>query len=191
MNTNDESYICDLRFWATSGITLCQTRVRVGWRQSLEPHCVSRSSGNCWHGIASTSILVPGRQALACKYVYLLPGMERVKILFLQYSLKPELTSSILWNHPDCSLKQWFLTWVRLNRMGSVSLCQAFGVRPTHGSFCELNRIYACFKEMIYPLITKGSVNAWIKYAGFSTFNKVKNHCSKSTLHCEILIDLI
>jgi len=29
MNTNDESYVCDLRFWATSGIPLCQTRVCV------------------------------------------------------------------------------------------------------------------------------------------------------------------
>jgi len=29
VNTNDESHVCDLRFWATSGIPLCQTRVRV------------------------------------------------------------------------------------------------------------------------------------------------------------------
>jgi len=43
MNTNDESYVCDLRFWTTSGILLCQTRVRVSWRQSLAPHCASRS----------------------------------------------------------------------------------------------------------------------------------------------------
>jgi len=59
MNTNDESYVCDLRFWATSGIPLCQTRVRVPWRQSLAPHCASRSSRS-------------GRQLLAwdCKYEY-------------------------------------------------------------------------------------------------------------------------
>jgi len=45
------------RFWATSGIPLCQTRVRVRWRQSLAPHCASRSSRS-------------GRQPLAwdCKY---------------------------------------------------------------------------------------------------------------------------
>jgi len=30
------------------------------------------------------------------------------------------------------------------------------------------------------PLITKVSVNTWIKLAGFSTFNKVKNHWSRS-----------
>jgi len=53
MNTIDESYVCDLRFWATSSILLCQTRVRVRWRQSLEPHCASRSSRS-------------GRQLLAC-----------------------------------------------------------------------------------------------------------------------------
>ena len=49
MNTNDESYVCDLRFWATSGIPLRQTRVRVRWRQSLAHHCATRSShsGRC------------------------------------------------------------------------------------------------------------------------------------------------
>jgi len=29
MNTNDESYVCDMTFWATSGIRLCQTQVRI------------------------------------------------------------------------------------------------------------------------------------------------------------------
>jgi len=83
MNTNYESYVCELRFWVTSGLPLCQTRVRVRWRQSLAPHCASRS-------------LRSGRQLLAwdCKYEYTrtpvgkrwhestsisFPGMERVK----------------------------------------------------------------------------------------------------------------
>jgi len=85
MNTNDESYVCDLRFWATSGIPLCQTRVRVSWRQSLAPHGASRSSRS-------------GRQLLAWdwKYeytrtpvgkrwhkvrLYSYPGMERGNIM--------------------------------------------------------------------------------------------------------------
>jgi len=93
MNTNDESYVGDLRFWATSGIPLCQTWVRVRWRQSLAPHCASRS-------------LRSGRQLLAwdCKYEYTRApvgkrwhasmsisflGMERVNkgIYFLKYFL--------------------------------------------------------------------------------------------------------
>ena len=59
MNTNYESYVCDLRFWASSGLSLCQMRVRVHWRQSLAPHCASRNSRS-------------GRQLLAwdCKYEY-------------------------------------------------------------------------------------------------------------------------
>jgi len=59
MNTNDESYVCDLRFWATSGMPLCQTGVRVRWRQSLAAHCASRS-------------LRSGRHLMAwdCKYEY-------------------------------------------------------------------------------------------------------------------------
>jgi len=85
MNTNDESYVCDLRFWPTSVIQLCQTRVRIFWRQSLAPHCASRSSRT-------------GRQLLAwdCKYEYtrtlvgkrwhastsiLYPRMERINTL--------------------------------------------------------------------------------------------------------------
>jgi len=73
-----------LRFWATSRLLLCQTRVRVRWRQSLAPHCASRSSCS-------------GRQLLAwdCKYEYTrtpvgmrwhestsisYPGMERVNV---------------------------------------------------------------------------------------------------------------
>jgi len=46
MNTNDESYVCDLRFWATSGILVCQTRVCIHWRPSLAPHCATRSSSS-------------------------------------------------------------------------------------------------------------------------------------------------
>jgi len=57
MNTNDESYVCDLRFWATFGIPFCQTRMLIPWRQSLEPHCASRSSRS-------------GRQLLAWDWVY-------------------------------------------------------------------------------------------------------------------------
>ena len=49
-----------------------------------------------------------------------------------------------------------------------------------HGSFCALiKNIYLCFKETIFDFfpITKGSVNALMKLAGFSTSNKVRNHC--------------
>jgi len=93
MNTNDESYVYDLRFWATFGIPLCQTRVRIRCRQSLAPHCATKSSSS-------------GRQLLAwdCKYEYacalvgkrwqentsiLYPRMERVK--WLWWFLMPTL----------------------------------------------------------------------------------------------------
>jgi len=46
MNTNDEGYVCALIFWSTSGIPLCQTRIRVCWRQLLAPHCATRSSSS-------------------------------------------------------------------------------------------------------------------------------------------------
>ena len=59
-------------FEQPSGIPLCQTRVRIRWRQSLAPHCASRSSRSgrqllawdCkykrWH--ASTSISYPEKE---------------------------------------------------------------------------------------------------------------------------------
>jgi len=90
MNTTDEGNVCDLRFWSTSGIPRCQTRIRVPWRQSLAPHCASRISRS-------------GRQVLAwdCRYEYTrtpvgkrwhastsisYPGMERVKFSFLRFA---------------------------------------------------------------------------------------------------------
>ena len=95
MNTNDESYVCDLRFWATSGITLCQTRIR--WRQSLAPHCATRT-------------LSSGRQLLAwdCKYEHTrtpvgkhwhastsisYPGMERVYKKHLSHAASKKRTN--------------------------------------------------------------------------------------------------
>ena len=48
-----------------------------------------------------------------------------------------------------------------------------------HGSFCATIKIYTYVlkkSDFIFP-ITKGSVNALMKLAGFSTSNKVKNHC--------------
>ena len=47
-----------------------------------------------------------------------------------------------------------------------------------HGSFCALIKyIYLCFKKSYFIFqITKSSVNALMKFAGFSTSNKVKNH---------------
>jgi len=84
MNTSDEGYVCDLRFWSTSGIPLWQTQIHVHWRQLLAPHCATKSSSS-------------GKQLLAwdCKYEYTrtpvgkcwqgstsisYPGMERVKV---------------------------------------------------------------------------------------------------------------
>jgi len=46
LNTNNESYVCHMRFRATSGIPLCQTQFHVRWRQSLATHCASRSLGS-------------------------------------------------------------------------------------------------------------------------------------------------
>jgi len=59
--------LCDLRFWATSGIPLCQTRVRVRWRQLLAWDCKYEYTrtpvGKRWH------------ESMSISY----PGMERVK----------------------------------------------------------------------------------------------------------------
>ena len=46
-----------------------------------------------------------------------------------------------------------------------------------HGSFCALIKYIPVSKKsyFIFP-ITKGSVNALMKLAGFSTSNKGKNH---------------
>src|SRR4029434_8063280 len=89
-------------------------------------------------------------------------------------------------------LEQWFLTWVRLNPRGSLSHSQGFGRgRETHSiarfTLAMSGRFYTylCFEEIIFYFskITKGSVNALVKRAGFSTSNKVKNHCSNSCFH--------
>ena len=52
-------------------------------------------------------------------------------------------------------------------------------VQLMHGSFCALIKIYTYVLKKSYFIfpITKGSVNALMKLAGFSTSNKVKNHC--------------
>ena len=81
MNTNDESYVCDLRFWATSGIPLYQTQVRIRWRQSLAPHCASRSLRSArqllaWDGkYTRTPVGKRWHESMSISY----PRMERVK----------------------------------------------------------------------------------------------------------------
>ena len=44
-----------------------------------------------------------------------------------------------------------------------------------------INKIYTYVLKQSYLIfpITKGSVNVLMKLAGFSTSNKVRNHCSK------------
>src|SRR4029434_3452161 len=98
-----------------------------------------------------------------------------------------------------------FLTWVRSNPRGSLSHSQGFGRgQDTHsiarftlamsGRFCRPSKNWlptiwqhTIFKIYTYVLkksyfifpITKGSVNALMKLAGFSISNKVKNHCTR------------
>ena len=51
-----------------------------------------------------------------------------------------------------------------------------------HGSFCALIKYIPVLKKSYFNCpITKGSVNALMKLAGFSTSNKVKNHCPNIT----------
>jgi len=61
MNTSDEGYVCDLRFWSTSGIpsAKCEFAFAGGnlWHPTVQPG-VRAPGGNCWHGIASASILI-------------------------------------------------------------------------------------------------------------------------------------
>jgi len=60
--------------WATSGIPLYQTRIRVCRRQSLAPHCASRSSRSGRQLLAwDCKYKYTGRQPLARKYEYLVP----------------------------------------------------------------------------------------------------------------------
>ena len=82
-------------------------------------------------------------------------------------------------------LKQWFLTWVRSNPRGSLSHSQGFGRGQDTQSIARftlaMSRRFYIYTYVlkksyfIFP-ITKGSVNALMKLAGFSTSNKVKNH---------------
>ena len=70
-------------------------------------------------------------------------------------------------------LTQWFLTWVRSNPRGS-----AVWFTPLVCALIQYIVIYTCFEfeeENKYPT-TKGSMNACMELAGFSTSHKVKNH---------------
>jgi len=61
MNTIDKSYVCDLRFWATSGIRSAKPEFAFAggnlWHPTVQAG-VRAPGRNCWHGIASTGILV-------------------------------------------------------------------------------------------------------------------------------------
>jgi len=86
-NTNGESYVGDLTFWATSGTPLCQRRVRVRWRQSLAPHCASRSSRSgrlewvCKYEYTRTPVGKRWHESTSISY----PGMEFVRVLLESY----------------------------------------------------------------------------------------------------------
>ena len=55
---------------------------------------------------------------------------------------------------------------------------------PYHLDKSECLNVNLCFQEIIFFLlpITKGSVNALMKLAGFSTSNKVKIHIRTTAL---------
>ena len=56
------------------------------------------------------------------------------------------------------------------------------------------NKIYTYVLKKSYFIfpITKGSVNALMKLAGFSISNKVKNHCAKGSISClPVLYDAV
>jgi len=117
MNSNDEGYVCDLRFWSTSGIPLCQTRIRFRWRQSLATHCASRSSrsgwqllawdckyeyartpvGKCWH--ASTSISYPGmervKNACAVGIRYAFYSVEFSLPTLIYHCIEPNVSNGL------------------------------------------------------------------------------------------------
>jgi len=61
MNTNDVSYVCDLRFWAPLSSSSGKREFAfIGgnlWHPTVQAG-VRTLGGNCWHGIASTSMLI-------------------------------------------------------------------------------------------------------------------------------------
>jgi len=77
MNTDDESYVCDLEFAfeqpLASRSAKCEFAFARGnlWHPTVQAG-VHALGGNCWHGIGSTVQVYPynGRQALARKYDY-------------------------------------------------------------------------------------------------------------------------
>jgi len=85
MNTNDESYVCDLRFAFEQPLASRSAKLEFAfaggnlWHPTVQAG-VRTPGGNCWHGIGSTSMLVH-RQASVGKKVrlYSYHGMEGVK----------------------------------------------------------------------------------------------------------------
>ena len=78
-------------------------------------------------------------------------------------------------------LRQWFLAWVRSNLRGSVSQFHGFGGLVHPARLC-INTVYSyiyrfwIWRKKVQTM--KGSMNACMKLVGFSTSNKVKNHCA-------------